>query len=435
MKKFTRVLICLMLCVFGVGLIGCGDNRTEKEKTFTYPGARATVEGNGGLAVSKGNYIYFVNGFKNASDSKQGKKSSFGSVMLTKLDKNGNLVVDENGSIEYDNYIHISKTLSGFEATSLNIFGDYLYFTSVCQRDGDNETWAKDIVTFNRIKLDKTSKVEEIYESTSANTNLEFKFYGNSNGVSLLVFEKDSNKLVKVTSGGKKTTISKNVEQVLFADDYRDVCFIKSTSNNELPYKSYIVNAISGNKSEFIDHETKVDLKAVENNAVYMVEDDILCAVSIETKAKEDILTSYSSYKAVSISKDADYVVAVSTEGDGMIFEVIQNKLPVRFGLDEKVTEVNVLGFVDGLFVFRDQDNNIKTFACDQNNATIDTIVKLEGMNTDYFDIDGSYMYFYQKVGSNEYLHRVLLGSGEQEAEFVGVYLQADIPEKTADEE
>ena len=56
-----------MLCVFGVSFAAC-DKRSEKEKEFKYPSSSAEVIGNGGLAVQKGNYVYFVNGYKSISD-------------------------------------------------------------------------------------------------------------------------------------------------------------------------------------------------------------------------------------------------------------------------------------------------------------------------------------------------------------------------------
>ena len=68
MKKLTKILICLMLCVFSIGFVAC-DKRTEREKNFTYPAAADPIVGNGGMAVKKGNYLYFVNGYQSISNN------------------------------------------------------------------------------------------------------------------------------------------------------------------------------------------------------------------------------------------------------------------------------------------------------------------------------------------------------------------------------
>ena len=147
-----------MLCVFGLGLVAC-DKRTEKEKAFTYPKSSDYVYGNGGLAVRKGGYVYFVNGYKqvsNLENSNKNDKYTVGALMLMKLGENGELVTDEDGLVKDDYYISMSNKLCGYEATNLYIHGDYLYFVSpILENETGDEVWAKERVMFNRIKLDK----------------------------------------------------------------------------------------------------------------------------------------------------------------------------------------------------------------------------------------------------------------------------------------
>ena len=125
MKRFTKILICLMLFVVGFAFVAC-DNRTTKEKNFVYPSRNDQVIGNGGLAVKKGNYLYFVNGFRSVDDISN-KKASYtvGSLLLMKLGENGEVVTDEDGLLKDEYYITMSSALCGYEATNLFIFGDY----------------------------------------------------------------------------------------------------------------------------------------------------------------------------------------------------------------------------------------------------------------------------------------------------------------------
>ncbi len=429
MKKFTRILICLVLCVFGIGLIGCGDDRTPEEKAFAYPGANDLVSGNGGLAVSKGNYIYFVNGFKEAKSSERYGSFMHGGVMLAKLSASGELVVEDDGELEDDNLIHISNKLAGFEATDLAIFGDYLYFTSVCQEDdAETELWANDIVDFNRIKLNKSGDVERIYQSTSNNQNVEFKYYQENGSVSLLVYEKDSEELVRINTNKDKTIVASGVKNVYFSENCNEVFYVLSTGNSKAPYKSYKLNAVSGSISEFVSHASQPTVKFVENGKVYILEDDNLNVYDTETKIDEGCaISGVSSYSSVNVAPNGDALIAISTEGDGLIFEFYENGVPVT-SYQETGSEATVLGYANGSVVYIDADKNIKSLSYANQNTIPVTIAKISDINTSYIDVDGSYMYFFKKVGNNEYLHRLLLDNGAQVEEFVGVYLDTDEP-------
>ena len=44
MKKFTRILVCLMLFVFAFSFVACGNNGKDK---FVYPASNAKTEGTG----------------------------------------------------------------------------------------------------------------------------------------------------------------------------------------------------------------------------------------------------------------------------------------------------------------------------------------------------------------------------------------------------
>ena len=64
------------------------------------------------------------------------------------------------------------------------------------------------------------------------------------------------------------------------------------------------------------------------------------------------------------------------------------------------------------------------------------TLATLSDVNTDYFDLDDNYLYFYKTVGSNSYLHRLSVNNNNGETEeMVGVYLEADIPDEEEETE
>ena len=61
-KISSFVLVC-MFCL--LALAGCANG-------IELPNTNAGVTGNGGLAVQKGEYLYFVNGYTAVSDMKDG---------------------------------------------------------------------------------------------------------------------------------------------------------------------------------------------------------------------------------------------------------------------------------------------------------------------------------------------------------------------------
>ncbi len=444
MKKFTRILICLILCVFGIGLIGCGDNRTPEEKAFNYPKANADVVGNGGLSVQVGNHIYFVNGFQKAAESKRYGKFTHAGLMLTELNANGDLVTEENGALEDKAVIDMSKKLSGFEATDVAVFGNYLYFTSVCQADDSKtEKWANGLVDFNRIKLNKTGSVERIYRSKSNNDKLSFKYYQNEDGkVSLVVFEQESNKLVKVSTDKKTSTILTDVQNVVFADNYNEVVCVTSTGDMEVPYKSYVVNAVDGTKTELFSHSALATAKYVSNGKAYIQENDNLTCYDLSNKANYyEVLYGFSSYVSVHVLPNTDVIVALSKENNGTLFEYFENNTGIPSTnnkvLDSEVADAKVIGFANGSIIYHNGSGVIKTLSYANRNLSVapETAATISDINSTYFDINGNDLYFFKKVGSNEYLHRLTLVNGEGVEEFVGVYLQADIPEVEKTEE
>ena len=237
MKKFTKIFICLLLCVFSFGLVAC-DDRSEKEKNFVYPTSGDETIGNDGLAVQKGDYIYFVNGYQSV-ESITSKKASYtvGSLMLLKLGQNGEVVLDDDGLVEDDYYITMSAALCGYEVTNLHIFGDYLYFVTPClENESGDKVWAKERVEFKRIKLNKTGKVETVYSTGVKFDQLEYEFYEENGNLYILTWEKGdsyynsngNNSLVRVNVTAKTSEkIANNVSSVVFSKNADEIMFVQ----------------------------------------------------------------------------------------------------------------------------------------------------------------------------------------------------------------
>lgn len=449
MKKFTKILICLMLCVFSIGFVAC-DKRSAKEKNFVYPSANDLVVGNGGLAVKKGNYVYFVNGYKSVSQITNKKDTyTVGSLMLMRLGQDGNVVTDDNGLVKDEYFITMSDKLCGYEATNLFIHGDYLYFVTPClENESGDKVWAKERVVFNRIKLDKTGNVEEIYSSGVKYNQLEYQYYQENGNLFILAWEKGgsyysgngNNALVRINATAKSSSVIANdVTSVAFAENYNEVFFVQSGES----YSVKQLNVASGNVKNYTTFDKTFTVKFVADGNVYgtMAHDygettDVMVA-NIENKSGFELLHAYEGEAKLSITPDGSAVVVVS---ENTISLVTENK-KVTTIVDEDVTTINIIGYTNGCVVYYgDKDSNsvVKMVSyynyLNDGDKEIRTLTTLSTFEQDYayFDLDAdeSYLYFFKKENSNYYLNRLKVNNNIDETEeMFGVYLAEDVPE------
>ncbi len=469
MKKLTKILICFMLCVFGFGLVACGDPRTKEEKSFTYPTSGDQTYGNGGLAVRKGNYIYFVNGY-NSVENISNKKDSYtlGSLMLMKLGSNGEIVTDDNGLIKDDYYITMHEKLCGYEATNLFIHGNYLYFVSPClENESGDEVWAKERVVFNRIKLDKSSEVEEVYSSGVKYDNLEYQYYVDGGKLYILALEKGDSyyedygkdALIRVNASSKSSSVvATDVSEVLFADNANEIFFTKHSSSDEKYYlKQY---KIADNEAiNYNSFDKTFDIIAVENGKVFVSiahdfgsSTDVYSSIIANKSGFQNVVWFTESYE-VSVTPDGHVILVSGKEmkivkdQDEFITIVDEN---TKYEEDETktgVTEINIINFINGCVLFYDKDSdgsnlNLVSYsnALAGSDVKINTLTTISAIEEDYayFDLDEeeNLLYFYKKEGSNYYLNRIKVDyQSEETEEMVGVYLDDDIPTKEEVEE
>ena len=463
MKKFTRILICLILCVFSLGFVAC-DKRTEEEKNFTYPSSADLVEGNGGLAVKKGNYIYFVNGYTSITEGGLTSETTFmqGSLMLTRLDADGNLIKNDNGSIQDEHFITISHALCGYEVTDLFIFGDYLYFVSPCKEtESGGKVWAKERVVFNRIKLDKTSNVEEVYRSGVKLENLEYKYYVVNGNLNILVWEKGSvyyeengnnNALIKVDATAKShEIIENNVLEVEFADEFNQVFYKTQKDTNYYLKQLNVSNKAITNYNTF---NRDFEILAVEKNAeidkvfikiahtVGSNKTDIQSSV-ISTRQGFETLYSYEGTNTVEITKDGNVVLI-----NGNTFTFVKGLDETVKVTDESASSIDVIDYTNGcILYYATKDGTLNINLVSYSNAIAGSEVKIKTLTTlsevgdDYiyisdFSEDENMLYFYKLSGDDYYLNRIKVNYNVDEVEeMIGVYEEADAPVVEEEEE
>ncbi len=431
MKKFGKILICLILCVFAVGLAAC----KEKPDPFFQTNSTYAI-GNGGLAVESDGYLYFVNGYKESgSQEKQNASYTIGSLKVAKLN-NGKLTTNDNGSIKDDYLRTMSDKLCGFEATSLYVFGDYLYFTSPCQEKIKGGDWAKERVDFNRIKLNKTGSVERVYQSNVNWDSLTYKYYYDGSSVYLMVCEvADSNtKIYRINATQTKNNTEEvcgNVTKYAFANETSGKVFYITTQDNKNNY--VLLNPITGNKTTMQESSIISDVVGITNNYVFFTTtaSNNLNQLRYYTISGDNLGggiqlgNDYNGTKSFIVSQD-NYVLSVDDTSISLIGNPNFN-LPSR-NLVSAESSVKVLGFANGAVVYY---NGTELKSAVLTTGEVNVIETVDGLDTEHNSIAGNYVYYFKTANNNKYLFRVSALGGN--SELVGVYEEGDAP-KVEDE-
>ena len=448
MKKFTKILICLLLCVFGFSFAAC-DDRTEKEKDFTYPAANDAVVGNGGLAVQKGNYVYFVNGY-NALENLDNKEASHtvGALMLTKLDENGEVVKNKEDLMHDDYYINMSTKLCGYEATNLYIHGEYLYFATPSIEDESGErVWAKERVVINRIELNKSGKVEQVYESGVKVENFSYEYFESGNNLYILALEKGesyyssngTDALIRVDAIAKSSKeVADNVKSFAYQQSTNSVYFV-SNNEDEFVLNQYDVVADSISVKDARNHEFTVVAATEDKVFVSQTHNASASSKTIDIYVSNngagfEMLCSYADGETPYVTSDGSAVIIVSSGS----FRVVSVDTGVKESIQDGAETIEVVGFVNGSVIYyatEDSETKLKMFSYSnliQGNSAGIVLLTEVSASVLKFDVesDDNYIYFLNQEGSNMYLNRVKIQNNfEEEKEMFGVYLESDVPE------
>lgn len=443
MKKFAKIIFCCMLCLVSIFFVAC-DKRSEKEKNFNYPSNSSSVQGNGGMAVRVGDYLYFANGYRNVDDTYQNESQVVGALMLMKLN-DGAIIRNNDGLVADENYITMFDKLTGFQATDIFVGGDYLYFTTISQ---DNEggkkdaEWAKERVEIYKVKLDKSSGVERIYQSQVKYDSVQTKFYYVDGNTYCLVYEKGtskddssvSNALYRVNGNENSSKrVDSGLSSIVMAEDYDKTFYTKDNSTDgEYYLKRY--NVVSDRVSDYETKNVAIEVKAVENGKVFVTYEQhsytSLFYSTIENSSAFTLACYNVKDYTIVVSKDATGVALIKDKN--FTFYQLGTTTPIGTVTDSNAESINYIGQIDGKILYY-SGNDIKTISFSDylltSQTEIKTLATVEDLSVDYFDIDDEYVYFYKTVGNHEYLHRLqVLNNVDKSVEMVGIYLSEDVP-------
>ena len=166
-NKWKRTLGVVMATVSlssAIALSGCNGAYTG-DKLDGYV-SEASVVSNGGFAVQKGDFVYFINGMEDYKEP-----NVYGDVVK------GSLMRIKKSDLDAGNYENVKTVVpmlfaaQNFDA-GIYIYGDYVYYATPTTDKNMNGEIESSWIDFKRAKLDGTEAMKDYYfrlESNSAN--------------------------------------------------------------------------------------------------------------------------------------------------------------------------------------------------------------------------------------------------------------------------
>ncbi len=281
--KKTFGLLTAALC-FGstVALAGCNQVYTGK-KLDGYV-SEAAVASNGGFAVEKGDYVYFINGMEDYTAS-----NVYGDVVKGSLMRIAKTDLASGSYGEAETVVPMLFSAQNFDA-GIYIYGDYVYYatpTTDKNMDGEVESsW----IDFKRAKLDGTETMKDYYFRLSSNSSA-YRFV-EEGGVVYCLYEE----------GGllKSYDTKDKVSRVLADAD----AYYYDKSNPTNPNVYYTMSVV-------VDADTDNSTTAAYNQ-LYTVN----AAARVESVGEKDGVASYKVKDGKEYKFDAEYLKEQSKEAE-----------------------------------------------------------------------------------------------------------------------
>ena len=472
MKKFLLLVIALFMSTTLI-LTGCG-NKGLKDN----PETNAPVTSNGGMAVLKGDYLYYVNGFKSYEGLVKDQDNVWGKQVIGSIYR----VKVENNVISHteDGFLTKSEVvvpqIVGTENACFYIFGDYIYYATPNMQKDKNGNLLNARSNMCRVNINGTdNKVLYTTETTLTSTN--WTMYEVDGTVYMIIF--DGSKIVSINANAKKpsaTTLTSSAtsagliktDKYLPTDTYYNstalidgvnnyVYYTRDLTEDDSTYKlggNILARVKLGSQEEEIvcsngDTFSIVDAK---NGCLYYNRTNAnssntkLCKYTLSAdkafnQVKEATL-SYATYQNTYIlnANNENYVgnaIVTVDSSNNITLITTTNKTvdsKIIYTGTETITPIGLYGST----LFFMESSQICYIDVTSSNPTVNYVeTNDKTLKTDvatFFDFDGRNVYFYSAytpdggTESNYYLNRTDLQSSDSKSEFVGVFAEGHTP-------
>lgn len=450
MKKVLKSIFAIMVCVVSLfAFAGCGKTSYSATTNTT-----TNVESNGGLTVTYGEYIYFINGTKTNNEANNKGEIVQGAICKAKLDENGKIVEDST-SVVVDRLV-------GFDDGQLFIFGDFLYYTTPCRDKNKAAEMLYDKTEFRRYDL-KKNKDQLIYTTTASSDTITFTYYKDGENLDLVVYEKTSATLKSIRIGNEMKTLftKENVKSAIVSDNSGEVkegatsyadqyifytLSYDENSANKNGVRVFKIKADGTGEQKISEGET-VTLLTIRSGRLVYSKDSHIYASNISTAEDsildDNIVISYNSYDNIIFLEDDSNTILV-VDGDTLRTiswktGSIEDKELYSFSSGDNVKFIGV----DGDYLFYQYSKIV--YKIKFKNATDDEIdpIKLSTTSIDEAseliapELNGGYIYGMYTDSSSKltYLYRINTQTPKEldekdddgkfktvgEAEFIGI--------------
>lgn len=219
-KPFTKIICVIVAVIVAAGLwlfAGCSNFYTGGKLTNT----DGDVASNGGFAVEKGEYLYFINGSATyTADNTYGVPVKGSIVRISKDD------------LAKHNYASVETVVplvvySGNSNAGIYIYGDYIYYaTPSTEKNSDGEILNTKL-DFKRSRIDGSETMKDYFLQVETNST-EYR-YVEVGGTVYLVYVATSETLYDESTGvtnlhslnvetGEDTLLAYNIASVMFDD-------------------------------------------------------------------------------------------------------------------------------------------------------------------------------------------------------------------------
>ena len=447
MKKklmfFAAMCLAVVVLFAGCGIVLQGG-----------PDKNDPVYGNGGQAVRKGEWLYFVNAYKsqetvNVNGNKFGDEKLSG-VYRVKLNSSGLINTNADGMPEGAELL--VPQITGYENGGIYIFGEYLYYTTPKTLNDKTGVPQRGLCSFERVKLDGTNH-KTIYSTSEVSSNLTFSYQQIGNFVYIIIRNGTEIRSIEVGLSNDK------VYNRLLAEDVESVAFSK-VDKNASNFEQYVyytkvatvdkdgfdgqkvlrasLNASVKNEVIKSLSEGGVTLTEIKNSRIYYEMGSKLYSTTGFTTSKQYASSGtdkISPYFILPDQNSVDRGILTNFEGKLVRFWGVGNYQEIETGISEVLS---VIG--EFVYIKKSGSDQIVRMRFDGSGGSQTIIgqasLQIEARN--YFDCDGEYLFYFANVEDSKkmfsYLHMVKIGAQNEEgnlfAQFVGVLDKDDIIEE-----
>ena len=198
-KKIISIVAAATLAFSTVALAGCGAKDYAGDKLTAGYDKTATVTSNGGFAVEKGDYVYFINGSENSTAD-----NTYGDVVKGSLMR---ISKTELAEAKYSaaQIVIPSLLVAGDKTAGIFVYGEYVYYaTPTTDKNTQTGEVENSYLDFKRSKLDGSEAPSDYFLRLSSNSS-KYRFVEEGGTVYCLYEENSSLKSYNVATG--KTTV------------------------------------------------------------------------------------------------------------------------------------------------------------------------------------------------------------------------------------